>query len=726
MNMKSHLSTIRKRVVLIGFALFLVLNYAVILGIAIFNYMQFGYIRREREERLYKEIIQQQDNLLASYNRQITNSILQLFNSPLNIKLRHYDAISPIDKIMAMRELNAFVTGAENLISAYVYSRHYGVLSSDDNFSAREKLQDFQDTEAVELLRKLKNSTAVEHRRILVALRPKHQAGNNKCDYVFTFTMLEDDAALMVNVDMQYLKNIIKSNPFQAVCIKNSDDKTIIIYGNKFQNNKNFEKAVSKDNLKLAENVFGRQVIFNNAYLCYKTYNNILDLQLTYYLPEQDLFADVIALKKRTIKLAILILFTFILLHICLWHYVINPFAEAVEEVSLGEHKNLSPACILRKMRQQQFLQLLLTGEFEKNSDFQFVEEAQKLQLPFTEDYCFLLLLPNIQENKNIYSLLSSCNEHMVSINFSKQSFILIQSDKVDATDAAVALAVSNHNNYKIPKEIEHVLAKFPTILVGNINNSIDLAKSAAHLIEMQQLNRIKTCYLRQEKDLKRLSKDTHNLVSVSTLLSGVCSKEKSIAELWQEFNNNNTDLRWAAMIYVWQNLAAQLEKRSNIADKILSSALNELLETDFGAQDLEKLFLPYLIDYREAKQMQHLDQVQELSQQVERYIKDNLSDYNLSLKMVAGHFNLNPTYLGKLFKEARNITISAYITRERLQQAAYLLKNTDLINKQICEKIGIENSSYFYALFKKFYGITPGEFKDDNWKNEQNTGTKP
>lgn len=54
MNMKSHLSTIRKRVVLIGFALFLVLNYAVILGIAIFNYMQFGYIRREREERLYK------------------------------------------------------------------------------------------------------------------------------------------------------------------------------------------------------------------------------------------------------------------------------------------------------------------------------------------------------------------------------------------------------------------------------------------------------------------------------------------------------------------------------------------------------------------------------------------------------------------------------------------------------------------------------------------------
>ena len=157
-------------------------------------------------------------------------------------------------------------------------------------------------------------------------------------------------------------------------------------------------------------------------------------------------------------------------------------------------------------------------------------------------------------------------------------------------------------------------------------------------------------------------------------------------------------------------------------ASYLAQDQLNELLTKDFTFKDLSDILLPKIEYYRQIKLAQHQEQVSSLAEQVSEFVQMNLADFNLSLKLVAAEFRLNPTYLSKLFKEAKDITLSAYITQKRMEAAVDLLMTSDMSNKQICAQIGLENSSYFYALFKKTYGVTPSEYKQSNEQQKRDT----
>ena len=51
-------------------------------------------------------------------------------------------------------------------------------------------------------------------------------------------------------------------------------------------------------------------------------------------------------------------------------------------------------------------------------------------------------------------------------------------------------------------------------------------------------------------------------------------------------------------------------------------------------------------------------------------------------------------------------------LCERRLSVAASLLKNTDMSIAQIVEYINFPSESYFYARFKKAYGITPASYR--------------
>lgn len=92
-------------------------------------------------------------------------------------------------------------------------------------------------------------------------------------------------------------------------------------------------------------------------------------------------------------------------------------------------------------------------------------------------------------------------------------------------------------------------------------------------------------------------------------------------------------------------------------------------------------------------------------------YIDANISN-QLSLKEVAGHVHLNPSYFSVLFKEQTNITFSEYVTRNRIQKAKKLLLTTNLTVNEIAEKVGYSTPKYFIKIFKEYEGITPSKYK--------------
>lgn len=71
--------------------------------------------------------------------------------------------------------------------------------------------------------------------------------------------------------------------------------------------------------------------------------------------------------------------------------------------------------------------------------------------------------------------------------------------------------------------------------------------------------------------------------------------------------------------------------------------------------------------------------------------------------------------HLSRNVKKHFGITLSEYINNLRINYAANLLLNTNKPVLDICFECGFQNLSWFYSVFEKKFGISPGEFKRNN-----------
>ncbi len=92
-------------------------------------------------------------------------------------------------------------------------------------------------------------------------------------------------------------------------------------------------------------------------------------------------------------------------------------------------------------------------------------------------------------------------------------------------------------------------------------------------------------------------------------------------------------------------------------------------------------------------------------------YIKEHLAD-NLTVKDTAKALTVNANYLSSLFHQEMGMTFIDFVNRERTNQAAALLKHTNLQIQQIASNVGYNNTSYFAKQFLKFQGVTPSHYR--------------
>jgi two-component system, response regulator YesN len=92
-------------------------------------------------------------------------------------------------------------------------------------------------------------------------------------------------------------------------------------------------------------------------------------------------------------------------------------------------------------------------------------------------------------------------------------------------------------------------------------------------------------------------------------------------------------------------------------------------------------------------------------------YINNNYKD-EISLEDVAESIHVNPSYLSRLFFKETGKTFTNYVTELRMNEAKFLLCNTDYTINKIAGLIGYSNDKYFMKVFKKTYNITPYQYK--------------
>ena len=83
----------------------------------------------------------------------------------------------------------------------------------------------------------------------------------------------------------------------------------------------------------------------------------------------------------------------------------------------------------------------------------------------------------------------------------------------------------------------------------------------------------------------------------------------------------------------------------------------------------------------------------------------------------MATNFGFNPNYLSAYLKKNTGLTFIKLVHLQRINVAAEYLANTVVAIEQIALKVGYENPSYFYKIFKKTMGCSPKEYRQRFYK---------
>lgn len=97
--------------------------------------------------------------------------------------------------------------------------------------------------------------------------------------------------------------------------------------------------------------------------------------------------------------------------------------------------------------------------------------------------------------------------------------------------------------------------------------------------------------------------------------------------------------------------------------------------------------------------------------QAIARYIEQNYMK-NLDLNHMAELLETSSKYFSNYFKKAFGVNFVEYLNKVRLAHAKDMLLSTDSSVAEIGESTGYLNSSTFTSTFKKYYGISPSEYR--------------
>lgn len=96
-----------------------------------------------------------------------------------------------------------------------------------------------------------------------------------------------------------------------------------------------------------------------------------------------------------------------------------------------------------------------------------------------------------------------------------------------------------------------------------------------------------------------------------------------------------------------------------------------------------------------------------------------------ITVKELAAELRVSPAHLSRVFHEEQQVTLTDYITREKIRRACELLRSTNDSYEAIAYELGFSSQSYFGAVFKKLEGITPRDFRRQNRLEEELLGRK-
>ncbi len=143
-----------------------------------------------------------------------------------------------------------------------------------------------------------------------------------------------------------------------------------------------------------------------------------------------------------------------------------------------------------------------------------------------------------------------------------------------------------------------------------------------------------------------------------------------------------------------------------------VSSMFAIKIEQTASVKSLQELMMDIFRGYCRLVRKHSMKNYSPIVRKVITLINSDLSA-NLTLHTLAESQNISSGYLSTVFKRDTGVTLTEYITRERMQRACRLLSTTNLQIQTVALHCGIMDVQYFSKLFKKYTGKTPKEYRN-------------
>lgn len=102
-----------------------------------------------------------------------------------------------------------------------------------------------------------------------------------------------------------------------------------------------------------------------------------------------------------------------------------------------------------------------------------------------------------------------------------------------------------------------------------------------------------------------------------------------------------------------------------------------------------------------------------EIAASVLSYINERYKSGTLS--ELAGQMGYDVYWLSREIRRRTGKTYKELLQEKRMQQAVYLLTSSSIPVTDIIESVGYENTTYFYRIFRKKYGMSPKEYRENS-----------
>ena len=152
---------------------------------------------------------------------------------------------------------------------------------------------------------------------------------------------------------------------------------------------------------------------------------------------------------------------------------------------------------------------------------------------------------------------------------------------------------------------------------------------------------------------------------------------------------------------------------------EIFAKIHREYSNRESGFMSMIRAYLIELITliFREIDRKSHKNITQEQRDVVNKAIEYMKHHYNtrINLDDIVSDMFLCKDYFRQLFKKTTGISITDFIQKTRVEQACRLLLGTSRTVYDIAGDCGFTDIKFFYKTFKKFTGMTPSEWRNEN-----------